>query len=65
MAFSSSGQVHAVEVDLFSNAGCTMDLSFRVMERAMLHSDGSYKVPHLRVRGHCCKTNLPSNTAFR
>merc|ERR1711899_438908 len=35
------------------------------MERAMFHSDGSYKVPDLRARGHCCKTNLPSNTAFR
>jgi xanthine dehydrogenase/oxidase len=23
------------------------------------------QVPHLRVQGHCCKTNLPSNTAFR
>merc|ERR1719373_1107092 len=42
-----------------------MDLSFSVMERAMFHSDNCYKVPHLRVRGHCCKTNLPSNTAFR
>ena len=65
VAFSSDGLVQAVEVDLYNNAGHTMDLSFSVMERAMFHSDGSYKVPNLRARGHCCKTNLPSNTAFR
>ena len=65
VAFSSDGLVQAVEVDLYNNAGYTMDLSFSVMERAMFHSDGSYKVPNLRARGHCCKTNLPSNTAFR
>jgi len=65
VAFSSTGLVQAVEVDLYNNAGHTMDLSFSVMERAMFHSDGSYKVPNLRARGHCCKTNLPSNTAFR
>ena len=65
VAFDSNGMVQAADVDLYNNAGWTMDLSFSVMERAMFHSDNSYKVPNLRVRGHCCKTNLPSNTAFR
>jgi xanthine dehydrogenase/oxidase len=65
VAFNSAGLVQAAEVDLYNNAGITMDLSFSVMERAMFHSDGSYRVPSIRVRGHCCKTNLPSNTAFR
>ena len=54
-----------MDVDLYNNAGWTMDLSFAVMERAMFHSDNSYHVPALRATGHCCKTNLPSNTAFR
>uniref|UniRef100_A0A8C9L858 Aldehyde oxidase n=1 Tax=Pavo cristatus TaxID=9049 RepID=A0A8C9L858_PAVCR len=27
--------------------------------------DNAYNIPNLRVRGHACKTNLPSNTAFR
>ena len=65
VAFDDQGMVQAADVDLYNNAGWTMDLSFSVMERAMFHSDNCYKVPHLRVRGHCCKTNLPSNTAFR
>ena len=65
VAFNKEGKVLAADVDLYNNAGWTMDLSFSVMERAMFHSDNSYLVPNLRVRGHCCKTNLPSNTAFR
>eukprot|EP00090_Calanus_glacialis_P022255 TRINITY_DN34353_c0_g1_i1.p1 TRINITY_DN34353_c0_g1~~TRINITY_DN34353_c0_g1_i1.p1 ORF type:complete len:1353 (-),score=369.93 TRINITY_DN34353_c0_g1_i1:172-4230(-) len=65
VAFDSNGMVQAADVDLYNNAGWTMDLSFSVMERAMFHSDNSYKVPNLRVKGNCCKTNLPSNTAFR
>jgi len=65
VAFSPEGLLVAADVDLYNNAGHTMDLSFSVMERAMFHCDGAYKIPNLRVRGHCCKTNLPSNTAFR
>ena len=65
VAFNKDGKVLGADVDLYNNAGWTMDLSFSVMERAMFHSDNSYLVPNLRVKGHCCKTNLPSNTAFR
>ena len=65
VAFTREGRVEAADVNLFNNAGWTMDLSFSVMERAMFHSDNCYKVPHLRVKGHVCRTNLPSNTAFR
>lgn len=35
------------------------------MDRAMFHSDNAYKIPNLSVTGYCCKTNTPSNTAFR
>lgn len=59
------GEVVAVEIDLYSNAGCSLDLSGAVMERALFHSDNVYRVAHMRVRGHVCRTNLPSNTAFR
>ena len=31
----------------------------------MFHYENSYKVPACRVYGYACKTNLPSNTAFR
>lgn len=35
------------------------------MERAMLHCVNSYFIPNLKISGYVCKTNLPSNTAFR
>jgi len=35
------------------------------MERAMLHVDNAYFVPHMSVLARVWKTNLPSNTAFR
>src|SRR3712207_1074070 len=31
----------------------------------MLHLDNAYYLPDVRVLGRVCKTNLPSNTAFR
>jgi xanthine dehydrogenase/oxidase len=36
-----------------------------VMDRALMHSDCVYKFPAQRVRGHMCRTNIASNTAFR
>lgn len=35
------------------------------MDRAAFHFMNSYDIAHLKVTGHVCKTNLPSNTAFR
>lgn len=37
----------------------------QIMEKALLHMDNGYKIPHLRGRGLVCKTYLPSYTAFR
>ena len=37
----------------------------RVMERTMLHTDNSYYLPNVDIRGRVCFTNYPSNTAFR
>ena len=38
---------------------------FEVMERAMFHVDNSYHIPNTLISGFLCKTNTPSNTAFR
>lgn len=37
----------------------------QVLERAMFHFENAYKIPVSEVYGYVCKTNLPSNTAFR
>lgn len=53
----ADGRVVALEADLYNNAGNSLDLSHSVMDRALLHSDGVYKIPHVRVRGHLCRTH--------
>jgi len=35
------------------------------MQRCTSHITNTYYVPHVRVSGYSCATNLPSNTAFR
>jgi xanthine dehydrogenase large subunit len=65
VGFDDQGRILALEVNLFSDAGAYADLSTSIMERAMLHSDNSYFIPHMRVVGQVCKTNHHSHTAFR
>jgi xanthine dehydrogenase large subunit len=65
VGFSDQGQIEALEIDLYSDGGCAADLSLAVMERALLHTDNAYFIPHVAVSGTVCRTNLPSNTAFR
>jgi xanthine dehydrogenase molybdopterin binding subunit len=63
--FDDDGTLLGVRIELNSDGGCATDLSFAIMERAMLHVDNAYFVPNLSVIGRVYKTNLPSNTAFR
>uniref|UniRef100_A0A8D0RZ41 Xanthine dehydrogenase/oxidase n=1 Tax=Sus scrofa TaxID=9823 RepID=A0A8D0RZ41_PIG len=65
VGFMKTGKIVALEVDHYSNAGNSLDLSHGIMERALFHMDNSYKIPNIRGTGRLCKTNLPSNTAFR
>lgn len=37
----------------------------QVAEKILLHLDNVYDIPNLRGRSAACRTNLPSNTAFR
>ncbi|CAI4217180.1 unnamed protein product [Parascedosporium putredinis] len=58
-------KIQALVTDIYNNAGWSSDLSMAVCERAMTHSDGCYLIPNVHVRGHLCRTNTMSNTAFR
>ncbi|RKP08720.1 molybdopterin binding aldehyde oxidase/xanthine dehydrogenase [Thamnocephalis sphaerospora] len=60
---TAAGKITALDLQLFSNGGCSLDLSLAVMERAILHSDNSYYIPNCRIVGRICRTNTPSNTA--
>ena len=61
----ANGKLLALEMDLYSNGGNSLDLTASVMDRALLHADCVYKCPNTKVVGHCCRTNHASNTAFR
>ncbi len=63
--FDDDGNLLAAKIELNSDGGCAVDLSFAIMERAMLHSDNAYYIPNMHVLARVWKTNLPSNTAFR
>lgn len=62
---TNDGHLKFLEVELWTNAGLSMDLSAAVMDRALFHLDNAYKWPALKCLGHICKTNQPSHTAFR
>ncbi|XP_033323472.2 xanthine dehydrogenase rosy isoform X2 [Megalopta genalis] len=65
VGFDDNGLIKALQVYIYNNAGYSRDLSLAVLERAMFHCENSYKIPVCDVHGYSCKTNLPSNTAFR
>ena len=63
--FDPQGTLRAVRVELFANAGWSLDLSSAITDRAMFHLDNAYYIPHVDFCGRAVKTNLVSNTAFR
>ncbi|KAL4612205.1 hypothetical protein ACB092_08G181900 [Castanea dentata] len=65
VGFTNEGKVLALDLEIYNNAGNSMDLSLAVLERAMFHSDNVYEIPNMRIVGRVCFTNYPSNTAFR
>ena len=62
---NKDGKLQALDADVFNNGGWTQDLSAAVVDRALSHIDGVYRIPNVSVRGRICKTNTVSNTAFR
>ncbi len=65
VGFDNEGKLLAADLELNGDGGCAVDLSFAIMQRAMLHVDNAYYLPNCSVVGKVYKTNLPSNTAFR
>lgn len=64
VAFTNDGHFSALNVQMWNNAGCSVDLSTSVMEKAMLHMCNCYRFHNIRISGHVCKTHLPSNTGL-
>lgn len=62
---SNDGKLIALDADVYNNAGFSQDMSGAVMDRCITHFDNSYECPNVFLRGHVCRTNTHSNTAFR
>ncbi|OXA57862.1 Xanthine dehydrogenase/oxidase [Folsomia candida] len=65
VGFNSDGRLHAIRMNIYSNAGLSLDASSVSIERAVLNLDNAYHIPNLDVFGVPCKSNKPSNTVFR
>ncbi|CAF3729960.1 unnamed protein product [Rotaria sp. Silwood1] len=65
LGLKADGTMLAYEATFYQNAGASADLSPAVLDRTLFHAANAYHIPNVKVTGISCKTNLPSNTAFR
>ncbi|MEO8209681.1 MAG: molybdopterin cofactor-binding domain-containing protein, partial [bacterium] len=65
LGLTKDGMILAYEATFYQNAGASADLSPAVLDRTLFHCTNSYYIPNVKAIGYCCRTNLPSNTAFR
>lgn len=63
--FDQHGRILGLHVVLASRCGYSTDYSGPVNDRALLHIDNCYYLPHLKIISHRCKTHMQSATAFR
>ena len=61
----AEGRVLGLEFLHLFRCGWSQDLSLPVADRAMLHADNCYHLPHVRIESHRLKTNTQSATAYR
>lgn len=61
----ASGRILGLEFHHYTRAGWAQDLTHAVADRAMLHADNGYHIPHMRIESHRLRTNMQSATAFR
>ncbi len=64
-ALDREGRVSAMEVDTCLNAGAYETCSSVVLQRSIFTATGVYNIPHVRVRGRACATNVVPSDAFR
>lgn len=65
VGFDDEGRIGGVIFTQYARCGWAQDLSLPVADRAMLHADNAYNLPHARIISHRLKTNTVSNTAYR
>ena len=63
--FDDDGVIDGVIIEFAARCGYSFDLSQAIVFRTLFHADNAYYLPNASFRGHLCKTNTASNTAFR
>ena len=63
--YDDDGRLLGVAFAHYTRAGWAADLTMPVADRAMLHADNAYFVPHMYIESHRLKTNTTSATAYR
>ncbi|HXW27411.1 MAG TPA: xanthine dehydrogenase molybdopterin binding subunit, partial [Xanthobacteraceae bacterium] len=63
--FDGDGRLTAVDIDMASRCGYSVDLSASINDRAMFHADNAYFLPAANIVTRRMKTHTVSNTAFR
>lgn len=65
MGLKKNGQITAIDVEMFLDAGAYTTLSRVVLQRTHLHVCGCYFVPNARIHSRAVATNTPPTGAFR
>lgn len=65
LGLDNEQRILAYDVEFFQDGGAVADLSTAILERTLFHATSGFRVPNARIRATSCRTNKPSNTAFR
>lgn len=64
VAFDSNGRVRGLDLRLYLDAGYYPADSAAVLDRATLHADSVYAIPHLRIRSCLCRTHRITSSSL-
>ncbi|KAI0225880.1 Xanthine dehydrogenase/oxidase [Lamellibrachia satsuma] len=62
---TNEGRILALDVNVYVNCGCTVEIAPDLVNVLIMFMDNGYKIPNFRAHGKACQTNLPTFTAFR
>uniref|UniRef100_A0A1Y1MI51 xanthine dehydrogenase n=2 Tax=Photinus pyralis TaxID=7054 RepID=A0A1Y1MI51_PHOPY len=64
-AFDDDGKILATEVYLYIDGGYSSEATDLITRVALINLPNAYNIRNIRTYGYMCKTNTPSNLAFR
>ncbi|WP_083642356.1 molybdopterin cofactor-binding domain-containing protein [Desulfosporosinus metallidurans] len=65
LGVSKEGFLTAIDVKFLADTGAYLSFGPGVVIRAVVHSTGPYRIPHVKVFGQAVYTNNPPSGAMR